>query len=908
MSEAARALYDQLRALESRAVRAQGRRATRREAVRTASRPPYNTPVTSQRVSSWLPEEPSRAQVPSTRFADEVWALVCVWSDWAGDKQPNRNYWDELIEKAQPPRIPRARGNPLLPGGPAVPEVRYSLPPDVTVFTGRGEELDQITAAVPGMAGAGGAVTVRAIEGMPGAGKTALAVHAAHLLREKFPDRQLFIDLHGHTPGREPVLAEHALAGLLAATGVDPRFLPNDPDGRAAMWRDKMAGQRVLLVLDNAASSSQVAPLLPGAGGCLVLVTSRRHLGDLPGAVVPVQLGVLPPQHAAELFTRVVPRAADRPGGVAEMALLAGYLPLAISLLARVFAKHRSWTLANLATETRAGLLGLAAENNTIAAAFEVSYRHLDPNQQRFFRLLGLHPGATIDTYAAAALAGASVAEAARLLDGLYGEGLVTETGYRRYGMHDLLRMYARDHAEAKPADESQRALARLLDYYQHMAGRAGARLARQNRPGPVSAAPIGLTIISGLEDAQQALEWARADRASLLGCLDHATGNGQHARVIGLTAGLAGLWRLDGPWGDAITRHTAAIRAARHLGDRLGEAGALTDLSEVRQLTGDFPGAAQALEQALSIYRDLGDRLGQANAHHGVGVAGLLIGDFPGAGHALGLALDIYRDLGDRLGQANTFLYLANVRKVQGDYPGATHDYEQALGIYRDLGNRLGQANALAGRGDVRRLTTDYPGATHDYEQGLGIYRDLGNRLGQAMAQNGLGIVQRLTGDYPGSAQALEQTLDIYRSLGYRLGQAGTLTDLGIVRRLTGDFLGAARALEQALSLYRDLGDREGAAETLNERGTLHRDIGELTRAEECHQEALELARAITSPQHEACGLAGLGRCAGARGRTAQAEILLRQAHQILQQIGAADARDVLADLNALTAPRPEE
>ena len=673
------------------------------------------------------------------------------------------------------------------------------------------------------------------------------------------------------------------------------------------MWRDKVAGQRMLLLLDNAASSSQVTPLLPGAGGCLVLVTSRRHLGDLPGAVVSVLLGVLPLQQAEELFTRVVPRVADRPGGVAEVVRLAGYLPLAISLLARVFARHRSWTLADLATETRAGLLSLAAENNSIAAAFEVSYRHLDPDRQRLFRLLGLHPGATIDAYAAAALAGASVAEAARLLDGLYGEGLVIETGYRRYGMHDLLRMYARDHAEAKPADESQRALNRLLDYYQHMAARAGARLARQNRPGLVPTAPADLAAVPGLEDAQQALEWARADRASLLACLDHATSAGQHDRVIALTAGLAGLLRLDGPWADAITRHTAATQAARHLGDRLGEAGALTDLGEMRHLTGDYPGAAQALEQALGIYRDLGDQLGQANALHGVGVTRLLTGDCPGAAEALEQALGIYHDLGDQLGQANTFLYLANVRKVKGDYPGATQDYEQALGIYHDLGNRLGQANALTGCGDVRRLTDDYPGAAHDYEQALGTYRYLGNRLGQAMAQNGLGIGRRLTGDYAGAAQALEQTLNIYHDLGYRLGQAGALTDLGVVRRLTGDHQGAARVLDQALSLYRDLGDREGTAETLNERGTLHRDSGELARAEGCHQEALELARAITSSWNEACALAGLGRCARAIGHTAQAEALLRQAHQMFQQIGAAEARDVLAELNALTGPRPE-
>src|SRR5215472_11758009 len=159
---------------------------------------------------------------------------------------------------------------------------------------------------------------------MPGAGKTALAVHAAHALAGRFPDRQLFIDLHAHTPGRDPVAPEDALAGLLTATGTDPRFLPGDLAGRAALWRDKMAGQRALLVLDNAASSSQVAPLLPGGGGCLVLVTSRRHLGDLPGAVTPLPLDALTPEQAADMFTRLAPRAAASPGQVAKVAALAG--------------------------------------------------------------------------------------------------------------------------------------------------------------------------------------------------------------------------------------------------------------------------------------------------------------------------------------------------------------------------------------------------------------------------------------------------------------------------------------------------------------------------------------------------------------------------------------------------------
>jgi tetratricopeptide (TPR) repeat protein len=789
-------------------------------------------------------------------------------------------------------------------GGGAGPGVRFSLPPDTAAFTGRGGELDRIAAGVAGAAGVGGVVSVSAIDGMPGAGKTALAVHVAHLLSTRFPDRRLFIDLHAHTPGQEPMAPEDALAGLLAAAGADPRFVPGDLEMRAAMWRDTMAGQRALLVLDNAASSAQVAPLLPGGGDCLVLITSRRHLGDLPGAVAPVLLDVLSAEQAAEMFTRLAPRAAADPIGVAEVVELAGFLPLAVSLLARVFARHPAWTLADLAAGTRDSPLTLTAEHDSVAAAFDVSYRHLDPAQRRLFDLLGVHPGATTDPYAAAALAETSPDQSAALLDALHGEGLLTETGYRRYGMHDLLRRYARDHAAELPAAERDQALGRLLDYYQHTAATAQDRLARQTRPGPPPATPAAPPAAPVLENARQALVWARAERDNLLACLDHATLTGQHAQVTAMTAALAELLRRDGPWTEAITRHATAARSARDLSNRLGQANALTNLGTVRYLTNDYPGAAGDLEQALALYRDLGNSLGQANALTNLGTVRYLTGDFPGGVGDLEQALVLYRDIGDQLGQARVLNNLGEARCLTGDFPGAAGDLEQALALYRDLGNRLGQASALTNLGVVRLLTGDFPGAAGDLEQALALYRDLGDRRGQADALNYVGEVRFLTGDYPGAAGDLEQALAIHRDIGNRLGQANAFLFLGTVRRETGDFPGAAGDLEQALAIYRDIGNQGGEVEALNETGTLYRASDEPSRAGECHQQALELARAIGGTWAEACALAGLGRCAAAAGDAARAGDLLRQAHEIFHRTGAAEAPSVLAELNALSGP----
>ncbi len=744
------------------------------------------------------------------------------------------------------------------------------LPRDIAAFTGRQAELAQLMGTLAAVAAGGGVIGIHAIDGMAGIGKTTFAVHAAHRLAGSFPDGQFFLPLHAHTRGQRPVDPADALASLLLTTGVPTAQIPPGLEARAGRWRDQVAGRKILLLLDDAAGHEQVRPLLPGTAGSLVLVTSRRRLTALEDAAV-ITLDPLPPAEAATLLARLAARAgigAADPA-VTELTRLCGYLPLAIGMLASQLRHHPAWTAADLAAELAAAqdrLAVMRAENLSVAAAFGLSYQDLTPDSQRLFRRLGLVPGPSFDAYAAAALDGTSLATARGHLDELYDQHLITEPAPGRYQLHDLLREHARALAAADDQAESDAATCWLLDYYQHTAARADALIARQARPAPAPAEGAVPAAVPALASREQALAWARAERASLLVCLNHATGTGQHARIIALTAGLAGLLRRDGHWAEAVTRHAAAIQAARHLGDRLGQAGALNDLGDVRRLIGDYPVAAQVLEGALGIYRDLGDRLGQANALSNLGAT----------------------------------------RRAMGDYPIAAMAEERALGIYRDLGDRLGQAFALRHLGYVRRLTGDYPAAAQALEQALGIYRDLGDRLGQATALSYLGEFRRLTGDYPAAAQVLEQALGIYRDLGDRLGQAGALIRLGAVRRLTGDYPAAAQVVEQGLGIMRDLGDRGGEVEGLNERGTLHRVSGDLAQAEGCHHQALELARAFASSWDEAYALAGLGRCALAAGHAAQAGVLMRQALEIFQRIGAAEAPDLLAEVDALTSPQP--
>jgi DNA-binding SARP family transcriptional activator/tetratricopeptide (TPR) repeat protein len=798
------------------------------------------------------------------------------------------------------------------PGVAAGTVATRTLPRDIPSFIGRRDELARLTGA---RADAGAVVGIQAIGGMAGVGKTAFAVHAAHRLMPRFPDGQLFVPLHGHTPGRRPVEPAEALAALLLTTGLTAAQIPPGLEERAGLWRDRLAGRRVLLVLDDAMNSAQAAPLLPGTSGCLVLVTSRRHLTALADAEV-ISLDVLPPKEAAALLVRLAARPGLAPGdaAVAKICALCGYLPLAIGMVARRLHHHPAWTPAGLAADLAAAkdrLELMTAENLSVAAGLDLSYADLTTGQKRLFRRLGLHPGGDIDAYAAAAVDGCSMSAARAALAALYDNYLLAEPAAGRYRLHDLIREHARTLAvQHDPAGDRDQALARLLDYYTHTATLAEVHLARQTRPTPAPTLTAPPCAVPDLTDSTQALAWARAERVNLLACLDHATDVGQHARVVALTASLAGLLRHDGLWADAVTRHDTAVRAAERCGDRPGQANALNNLAIVRSLTGDHLGATQALEAALALARDLGDRLGQANALNNLGHVRYLTDDYQGAAQALEAALALARDLGDRLGQANALNNLGAVRYLTGDYRDAAQALEAALALARDVGDRLGQANALNYLGHVRRMTGDYSGAAQALEAALALARDLGDRLAQANALNNLGHVRRMTGDYSGAAQALEAALALARDLGHRLAQANALAVLGGVRRLTGDYPGAAGALEDALSIYRDLGERGGAAEALNESGTLYRTAGNLNRAEACHRQALTLAHEIGSSYDQAHALAGLGRCALAAGRPADAEPSLRQARRIFQRIATAESTTMAAELDAfaenrLAAPR---
>ena len=776
--------------------------------------------------------------------------------------------------------------------------VLRTLPRDTAVFTGRTGELDQLLGAVSRTAASGGVIGIHAVDGMAGIGKTTFAVHAAHLLAARFPGGLIFLRLHGHTAGQRPVDPAEALATLLLTTGVAPQQIPSGLEARSAAWRGHLAGKKVLLVLDDAAGSDQVRPLLPGAAGCLVLVTSRRRLTALEEAA-PISLGTLPPGEAADLFVGLAARPGLQPAdaAVTQVARLCGYLPLAIRLVAARLRHHPAWKVTDLAAELTAAhdqLAAMQAEDVSVAAAFDLSYQDLTVGQQRLFRRLGLQVGADIDAYAAAALDDTGLSATRRCLGELYDQNLIGEPALGRYRLHDLLREYARARAADDSPADNQAAIDRLLDYYLHTAVTAGQHVAW--RPSIVGPPPPGPAPACApeLRTEGKAIAWLATERANLHAYADYAATHGHPVHAVRIPAAMSGFLHTQGHWNEAVTLGQAALAAACDARDRHGQAWTLNQLGVAQWLTGDYPAATANLTQALELFRDLGHRRGQACALHDLGVVQWRIGDYPAATASSTQALELFRDLGDRQGEAWTHEGLGEAQQRTGDYPAATASLAQALELFRELGDRHGQAWTLEGLSVVQRLTGDYPAATANLAQALELFRELGDRHGQAWTLEGLGVVQRLTGDYPAATASLTQALELFRDLGHRRGQAWDLHELGVVQRLTGDYPAATASLAQALELFRDLGDRHGQAGASINLGELLFLSSAYREARGYFAQALSIARDIDTPVEEAQALEGIGRSHIKEGNPGQGAGDLQQALAIYRRIGAPEAQRV--------------
>ncbi|MEV0360469.1 tetratricopeptide repeat protein [Nocardia sp. NPDC050697] len=641
-----------------------------------------------------------------------------------------------------------------------------TLPADPRVFVGRDSELRQLLDAPDPSR----IVSIHAIAGMAGAGKTTLAVRAAHELAPRFPDGRYFVRLHAYSPSRQPADPAEVLGDLLLASGMDPAHLPDTFARRRDRWRALLSTKRVLLVLDDAVGHEQIEPLLPSGADCLTIVTSRHRLTVADMRLL--ALGALAGDSAVTLFLAVAgrdstDRAEQRAG--ARIAEACGYLPLAIAMIAGQVAHHRRWTAADIAeraTEIESAVDRIAALDEdapSVRAAFDLSFQALTVTQQRLFGCLGSHPGREIDAYAAAALTGTDVVTSRRELLVLHRSHLLEEVSRGRYRMHDLLRDYSR----GLTGTDGTEAVGELLGYYQRSSDNANhwSMVSTRGGDGQVQA------LAQEFDDQWHGLTWLRAERNNLLDCLDYVA-NQVPERLVALTTAVVGLLWSDGPLELAVRLLRRGAETAGSLDDRRGQAEISNHLGFAALVTGDTEQAIDLHRQALDYYRDLGHQLGVATASACLGEAYFAASEYERAREAFQQALDLYRRLGNELGEANAHNGLGATHFAVGENETAKDLFERALLLYRSFGSDMGVADALNYLGATHFAAGEFDAATDLFRQALAIFRRLGHRGKEAGTIDYIGAVHLVVGDYPKAADLFEQALGLHRELGNRLGQ----------------------------------------------------------------------------------------------------------------------------------------
>jgi DNA-binding SARP family transcriptional activator/tetratricopeptide (TPR) repeat protein len=680
----------------------------------------------------------------------------------------------------------------------APPRGTWFLPGDTPDFTGRSADLDRLMAATVN----GSPIVV--VEGMGGVGKTELVVHLAHRLLDRFPDGQYFVDLRGFVEAEAPMSTDAALDTLLRQSGVPPEQLPADAGARRDLWRARVAGRRVLIVLDNAADAAQVQPLLPVSGGSLVLVTSRCQLVTLAGAV-PVPLDVLDVDEARLLFRRIAgsdERVDADPGQVREIVGLCGRLPLAIRIAASRFRRRSTWTPRYLAEQLRdehGRGRELSAGSYSVAGVIALSYRQLAPARQQLFRLLGLVPGPDFDAQAAAALTGTTVAAAAAGLEELLECNLLVQDTQARYRMHDLVRDCARDLAvRAHTEDELRVHRHRLFDYFLHLAdvhcgplSPFGPRFAPDLRypPEPLPAAATR-------EDDIQCLQ---AEFDNLVAVAEYTSAHGWHQHAWQLPCLMLPLFVRVGRRSVQLDLARQALVAARALGDRRGELLALTSIASALAEQDRDAELRETLGQVIAINRELGDLAGVATALRELGTSLLQSGELDAAEATITEARALARTAGDRTGEAALVLNLAVVKCNLGRYHDAARSLREVLEFYRRSGSVEGETIALVNLGWVGLLRDDDDAAMAALRQALRLSRQIGYARPESYALAWLSVTHRRLGRFADAIACAEAALDVARRNELGEPECEALNALGEAYLAGGALREASSAFENA-------------------------------------------------------------------------------------------------------------
>jgi len=559
----------------------------------------------------------------------------------------------------------------------------------------------------------------------------------------------------------------------------------------------------MLFVLNNARDADHVRPLLPGAPGCLVVVTSRNQLSGLVAteAAHPVMLDVLAADEARDLLARRLgaERVEAEPEAVDFLVERCARLPLALAIVAARAAGRPHFGLTALAAELArddasgpdgsdegldpsTGLDALTTGDTAsdLRTVFSWSYHTLKPEAARLFRFLGVHPGPDIGVAAAASLAGLPPREVRPLLAELTRAHLLEEHAPGRYTFHDLLRAYASELAQVhESSSERRQALARVLDHYLHTAYAAARVLDPSRRPLDLDPPAAGVTP-ERIEGYDEALAWFTEQHAELLAAMDRAAQTGFETHIMRMAWAFWDYLDKQGHWHDWLATQHAALDAAIRAKDRDWEGRAHGGLGTVYARLGDYDEARSHLEKAVETFASLGDAARQAGVH----------------------------------------LTLSHLAGLRDDHAEALANTQRARALFEEIGDRGGQADALNGIGWCYAQLGEYEQAVRCTSEAIALQRELGDREGEAHATDSLGYAQLRLGRYDEAERCFRQALDIHRELGNRYYQADTLTHLGDAQRAAGDREGARESWQAALKILEELdhADAEGVRARLED------------------------------------------------------------------------------------------
>jgi DNA-binding SARP family transcriptional activator/tetratricopeptide (TPR) repeat protein len=642
-----------------------------------------------------------------------------------------------------------------------------------------------------GQQDSGQTVPIVVISGTAGTGKTALAIRFGHQVAKRFPGGQLYVNLRGLDPSMPPVEPSEALRFFLDALGVPPHRIPPGTEARAALFRSLLDHRQMLVVLDNARNVAQVRPLLPGAPGSLVVVTSRNELTGLVAAegAVPLTLDVLGDAEAYEMLSRRLgpDRVAAEPAAADEIIAACARLPLALGIAVGRAAGRPKRPLTELAAElhdARGRLDALEADDavTNVRAVLSWSYDQLSEPAARMFRLLGVHPGPDISLSAAASLAGMPRAAAGTALRELTRTHMVAEYLPARFTFHDLLRAYAADQAERHDPEPERRAAAhRVLDHYLHTAMAASNRFSPFRSALPPAGPQPGV-LPADLTDKDQAMTWFDAEAPVLLALIAYADANQFDAHAWQIPWALGPFFNRRGRWQDYTATQQTALAAATRLGDTLALAHAHHLLGHVQSQTGAYADADPNFRRALDLFRELGDRANEAVVLNGL--AGMLEKQ-ERYDEALAVALDALRML-KAVGHWWTQATLENgvgwLYAHLGQYDRALTHCQRALSLHRDSGHRGGTADTLDSLGFVYLHLGDIAQAKAHYTRAIEAYREIGTPFGEGNSLGGLGDALLAEGDREGARAAWREAVAILDRLPHPLADEvrAKLSDLG--------------------------------------------------------------------------------------------------------------------------------